>query len=68
MENSPDREDRALYQFMCDHASVTAQYRVAATLRTAARSAHEAAVKTLANRAEAHAAASLASAEPAKLA
>ena len=63
-----DREDRALYQFACDQASVAAQYRVAATLRMAARSAHEATVKTLANRSGAHTAPSLASDEPVKLA
>jgi hypothetical protein len=49
-----EREDRTLYRFACERASSAAQYRMAATLRTAARSAHETAVKTLANRTGCH--------------
>ena len=44
-------EDRLLYRFACERASVVVQHRMASTLRAAARFAHEAALKTQANRA-----------------
>lgn len=45
-----EREDRLLHRLTCERASAAVQYRMAASLRSAARAAHEAAVRTLANR------------------
>ena len=49
-----EQEDRMLYRFACERASVAVQYRMASTLRSAARYAHESAQKTSANRDSMH--------------
>jgi hypothetical protein len=46
-----EHEDRMLYRFACERASVAVQHRMAMTLRAAGRFAHDSAAKTLANRA-----------------
>jgi hypothetical protein len=45
-----EREDRLLYRQAGERSSAAVQHRVAATLRAAARRAHEAATRTTANR------------------
>jgi hypothetical protein len=45
-----EREDRLIYRFACEVAPDAVQCRLAAALRAAARTAHEAASKALANR------------------
>lgn len=49
-----EREDRVLYRHAAERSSVAVQHRVAATLRASARCAHEAAVRTSANRSDPH--------------
>lgn len=49
-----EREDALLYRFVCERSSALVQYRVATTLRSAARTAHDAALKTTANRSGSH--------------
>jgi len=51
-----EQEDRLVYRFACERASVAVQSRMASTLRSAARCAHEAALKMSANRTPAQAA------------
>lgn len=48
------QEDALLYRFACERASASVQYRMATSLRSAARAAHEAALRTTANRSGDH--------------
>jgi hypothetical protein len=50
LSDHSEREDRTLYKHLTEHSSMAVQHRVAATLRASARCAHEAAIRTSANR------------------
>lgn len=56
LQTHAEHEDRLLYRFACERASAAVQYRMATNLRAASRSAHDAALRTLAHRSSAHAA------------
>jgi hypothetical protein len=54
LADQAEREDRRLYHFVWERASSELQHRVAALLRAALRSAHEAALRTSASRLASH--------------
>jgi hypothetical protein len=54
LHHHAEREDAFLYRFACEQAPASVQFRMATMLRTAAHTAHIAAVKTTANRTGVH--------------
>jgi Hemerythrin HHE cation binding domain len=54
LHHHAEREDAFLYRFACERAPASVQCRVATTLRTAAHTAHVAALRTTANRSGLH--------------